>query len=78
MVPGKCVVQARRKSVEEIIVNKPSANSALRFPSSFDFPHGSISLTMTLSPVERVRMTLSNVEEVRVVKLPFEGLRAVS
>jgi len=34
----------------------------------FDYPHLSISL----------RMTLSNVEEVRVVRLPFEGLRAVS
>jgi len=31
-----------------------------------------------LCPSISLRMTLSNVEEVRVVRLPFEGLRAVS
>ena len=66
----------------------PSISLILRSPSSFEFPHPSISLRMTLSSVEGVRMTLSsvegvrmtlsNVEEVRVVRLPFEGLRAVS
>jgi len=47
-------------------VSRSRKNSLRTLP--FDFPHGSISL----------RMTLSNVEEVRVVRLPFEGLRAVS